>query len=205
MARCRRGSANRRKAKTKVATAHRKVRHARTDFLHKTTTRLVRDHDTIAIEDLNGAGMTRSGKGTVDNPGRNVRAKSGLNRCVLDASLGEFRRQLEYKAARAGTTVVAVDRFYPSSKPCSACGHLLNHLKLSVRHWTCPDCGTRHDRYVIGAKNILAAGPAVAGKHPGEACGAGVSPQGSSLRQSATKQELSGASPMAIPALHGGE
>lgn len=117
------------------------MRHARNDFLHRTSTNLVRVADTIAIEDLNVSGMSSSARGTVDTPGRNVRQKAGLNRRVLDASLGEFRRQLEYKASRAGKRLV-VDRWFPSSKTCSACGHLLSKLKLSVRHWTCPDCGT---------------------------------------------------------------
>ncbi len=200
MARKQKGSANRRKAKKKVARAHRKVRHARQDFLHRTSTNLVRRADTIAVEDLNVSGMTSSAKGTVDAPGRNVTAKAGLNRRILDASLGEFRRQLEYKAERAGKRLVVVDRWYPSSKTCSACGCLLEKLSLSTRAWTCPSCRTRHDRDVNAAKNILAAGRAVAGQNPGEACGADVSPQGSSLRQSATKQELSGASPLGIPA-----
>ncbi|CAM03842.1 RNA-guided endonuclease InsQ/TnpB family protein [Saccharopolyspora erythraea] len=200
MTRKQKDSNNRRKAKNKVARAHREMRHARQDFVHKTSTRLVRENDVIAIEDLNVSGMTRSAKGTAHEPGR-VRAKSGLNRAVMDAALGEFRRQLEYKADRAGKTLVVIDRWYPSSKTCSACGHMLSSLKLSVRHWTCPDCGTRHDRDIDAAKNILAAGRAVAGEAPGDACGAGVNPQGSSPRLSATKQEPSGASPMGIPAL----
>ncbi|SFE46600.1 putative transposase [Actinopolyspora alba] len=163
MARTQKGSANRRKAKRKVARAHRKVRHARADFLHRTTTNLVRRADVIAIEDLNVSGMTSSAKGTTERPGRNVRAKAGLNRAVMDAALGEFRRQLEYKTTRAGKTLAVVDRWYPSSKTCSACGHLLPSLTLSTRAWTCPDCGTRHDRDHNAAKNILAAGRAVAG------------------------------------------
>jgi putative transposase len=117
MARCQRGSANRRKAK--VARAHRKVRNARQDILHRTSTRLVRDHDLIAVEDL-----------AVKNMVRNRR----LARVISDASWGEFRRQLEYKAQRARRTLVAVDRWYPSTKTCSECGHLLAELKLSVRH-----------------------------------------------------------------------
>lgn len=149
--------------------------------------------------------MARSARGTVDKPGRNVRAKAGLNRAIRDAALGEFRRQVEYKAERAGKRVVVIDRWYPSSKTCSHCGCLLDKLKLSTRHWSCPGCRTRHDRDINAAKNILAAGQAVAGENPGEACGAGVSRQGSSLPQSATKQELPGASPMGIPALWGGE
>lgn len=124
----------------------------------------MRRADVIAIEDLNVAGMAGSARGTTERPGRNVKAKAGLNRAVMDAALGEFRRQLEYKTTRAGTTLAVVDRWYPSSKTCSACGHLLSNLTLSVRHWTCPDCGTRHDRDHNAAKNILAAGRAVAGQ-----------------------------------------
>lgn len=189
MARKQRGSNNRCKAKNKVARAHRKIRHARQDFLHRTTTNLVRRADVIAIEDLNVAGMTSSARGTREQPGRTVKQKAGLNRRILDASLGEFRRQLEYKAERAGKRIAVVDRWYPSSKTCSACGHLLTHLKLSVRHWSCSDCGTRHDRDINAAKNILAAGLAVARDTSGDACGADVSRAGSSRAQSATKQE----------------
>ncbi|MGH8627870.1 MAG: RNA-guided endonuclease InsQ/TnpB family protein, partial [Gammaproteobacteria bacterium] len=91
-----------------------------------------------------------------------------------------FRAMLEYKAARAGRTVVVVDRWYPSSKTCSSCGHLLASLSLGTRHWTCPDCGTRHDRDANAAKNIdTAAGLAVAASggdvRPGQATG-GLSP-----------------------------
>ena len=179
MARKAKGSNNRRKAKRKVAAAHRKVRHARVDFLHKTTTRLVREHDTIAIEDLNIRGMTASARGTVQEPGRNVRAKAGLNRSVLDAGLGEFRRQLEYKAARAGRTVAVVDRWFASSKTCSECGYVLAQLSLGTRFWTCPSCRTRHDRDINAAKNILAAGRAAAReKVSGEAWGADIRRQG---------------------------
>ncbi len=101
---------------------------------------------------------------------------------------GEFRRQLEYKAHRAGRTLVVIDRWYPSSKTCSTCGHLLAELSLSTRAGTCPGCRTRHDRDINAAKNILAAGRAVA-RTPGDACGADVRRQGSSLPRSAVKQE----------------
>ncbi|GAA4627154.1 RNA-guided endonuclease TnpB family protein [Actinoallomurus vinaceus] len=174
MARCQRGSMNRRKAKAKVARAHRKVRNARADFLHRTSTNLVRRADTIVIEDL-----------AVKNMVKNRR----LARVISDAGWGEFRRQLEYKAEWAGRTVVVIDRWYPSSKTCSACGHLLAELSLSTRHWTCPTCRTRHDRDINAAKNILAAGRAVAGEPPGDVCGAGVRRQGLSLPQSALKQK----------------
>lgn len=174
-ARCQRGSGNRRKAKAKVARAHRKVRTARQDFLHRTTTALVRSADMIAIEDLNVAGMVR-------NP--------HLARAISDAGWGEFRRQLEYKCARAGRTLVVIDRWLPSSKTCSACGHRLAELALSARHWTCPSCRTRHDRDLNAAKNILAAGRAVTRDTvSGDACGADVRRQGPSLPRSAVKQE----------------
>ncbi|GAA2155572.1 RNA-guided endonuclease InsQ/TnpB family protein [Actinomadura napierensis] len=174
MARCQPGSNNRRKAKAKVARAHRKVRNARADFLHRTTTGLVRRADTIVIEDLNISGMVRNRR---------------LARAISDCGWGEFRRQLEYKCERAGRTLVVVDRWYPSSKTCSACGHLLAELSLSTRRWTCPGCRTRHDRDVNAAKNILAAGRAVVGDTPGDVCGADVRRQGTSLPQSAAKQK----------------
>ncbi|GAB2749198.1 hypothetical protein GCM10027174_24460 [Salinifilum aidingensis] len=129
--------------------------------------------------------------------------ESRVERRFLDAALSEFRRQLEYKAARAGKRVLAVHRWYPSSKTCSNCGHLLSGLELPVRAWTCPHCRTRHDRDVNAAKNILAAGRAVAGDNPGQARGAGASRQGSSLPQPAMKQEPPGASPRGIPAPRG--
>jgi putative transposase len=159
LARCQKGSANRAKARAKVARAHRKIRNARGDFLHKATARLVREYDVIVIEDLNVNGMTRRPKPRPDGSGgweRNgAAAKAGLNKAVLDAGLGEFRRQLEYKCHRHGRQLVVIDRWYPSSKQCSACGHLLDQLSLSTRRWTCPSCGTRHDRDVNAAKNIF--------------------------------------------------
>jgi putative transposase len=189
MARCQKGSANRAKAKAKVARAHRKVRAARTDFLHKTSTRIIRNHDVIVIEDLNVSGMVRN---------------HTLARAVSDCGWGEFRRMVEYKADRYGRHLIVTDRWYPSSKTCSACGHLLATLSLSTRTWQCPSCGTRHDRDINAAKNILAAGLAVAGGNPGDACGADVRHSGTPRVQSAVKQEPQGASP-GIPVLQGGE
>jgi putative transposase len=153
MARCRNGSANRAKAKAKIARAHRKARTARADFLHKLSTRLVRENDVIVIEDLAVANMVRN---------------RCLARAISDCGWGEFRRQLEYKCERYGRQLVVIDRFYPSSKTCSACGHPFAELSLSTRTWQCPSCGTRHDRDINAAKNILAAGQAVT------ACGADV-------------------------------
>lgn len=168
LARCHEGSANRAKAKAKVARAHRKVRNARSDFLHRTSTRLVRGNDMIVIEDLNVCGMVRN---------------RHLARAISDCGWGEFRRQIHYKCQRYGRRLVVIDRWYPSSKTCSECGYLLADLSLSTRTWQCPSCGTRHDREINAAKNILAAGQAVA------ACGADVSHSGTSGVQSAVKQE----------------
>lgn len=168
MARKKKGSANRAKAKAKVARAHRKVRESRADFLHRTSARLVRDHDVIVIEDLAVRNMVRN---------------RSLARAISDCGWGEFRRQLEYKADRAGRHLIVIDRWYPSSKTCSACGHLLASLSLDTRTWQCPSCGTRHDRDVNAAKNILAAGLAVT------ACGGDVRHSRSSRVRSPVKQE----------------
>jgi len=183
LARCQKGSANRAKARSKVARAHRKVRASRADFLHRTSAKLVRDHDVIVTEDLNVSGMLRNRR---------------LAKAISDCGWGEFRRQLEYKAARAGRRLLVIDRFYPSSKTCSACGHLLKELSLRTRTWQCPSCGTRHDRDINAAKNILAAGLAVI------ACGADVRHSGSSRVRSAVKQEPRRAT-AGIPVPQGGE
>ena len=174
LARCQKGSQNREKARAKVARAHRKISAARSDFLHKTSTRLVRTHDVIVLEDL-----------AVRNMARN----HSLAGSISDCGWGAFRRMIEYKAERAGRRVIVIDRFYPSSKTYSACGHLLASLSLSTRHWTCPSCGTRHDRDVNAAKNILAAGLAAVRSDPGDACGADVRHPGTSRVRSAVKQE----------------
>jgi putative transposase len=174
MALRRKGSANRAKAAAKVARAHRKVRNARQDFLHRASTGLVRQNDMIVIEDLAVANMIRN---------------RHLARAISDCGWGEFRRQLEYKCGRYGRRLVVIGRWYPSSKTCSACGHLLAQLSLSTRHWTCSSCRTRHDRDINAAKNILAAGLAVARGSPGDACGAGVRHSGYPRMRSAVKQE----------------
>ena len=168
LARCRKGSANRAKARAKVARANRKVRDARRDFLHRASTRLVSDNDMIVIEDLVVKNMVRNRK---------------LAKAISDCGWGEFRRQLARKCERAGRDLIVINRWYPSSKTCSECGHLLAELSLSTRHWTCPSCGSRHDRDINAAKNILAAGRAVT------ACGAGVRHSGTSRVRPAVKQE----------------
>jgi putative transposase len=153
MARCVKGSNNRKKAATKVARAHRKVRAARTDFLHKVSTNLVRDHDVIVLEDLAVKNMVCNRK---------------LAKAISDCGWGTFRNMVQYKASKTGRLVIVIDRWFPSSKTCSGCGYLLAELSLGTRQWTCPSCGTLHDRDVNAAKNILAAGLAAS------ACGGDV-------------------------------
>jgi putative transposase len=164
------GSANRARARLKVAKIHARIADRRRDSLHKITTRLVRENQTIVIEDL-----------TVRNMVKNHR----LARAISDAAWSEFRSMLEYKAQWYGREVIAVDRWFPSSRLCSACNTLQDKMPLNVRTWTC-DCGTTHDRDVNAANNLLAAGLAVT------VCGAGVRPQRSTPdRRSATKQKPS--------------
>jgi len=177
------GSANRAKARAKVARAHRKVRASRADFLHRASARLVRDHDVIVIEDLAVKNMIRN---------------RPLAKAISDCGWGCFRRMIEYKAARAGRHLIVIGRWYPSSKTCSACGHLLADLSLKTRTWQCPSCGTRHDRDINAAKNILAAGLAVT------ACGADVRHSGFSRVRSAVKQEPRPVT-AGIPVHQGGE
>ena len=154
LARKKKGSANRAKAKHRVARIHGRIADRRRDHLHKLSTRLVREYDTIAIEDLAVRNMVRN---------------HSLARAISDASWSELRRQLEYKVGWYGRELIAIDRWYPSSKTCSACGAIVEKLPLNIREWTCR-CGTRHDRDVNAANNILAAGLAVS------ACGDGVRP-----------------------------
>ncbi|MFE2570419.1 RNA-guided endonuclease InsQ/TnpB family protein [Streptomyces mirabilis] len=168
-ARREKGSANREKARRKVARIHARITDRRRDGLHKLTTRLVRENQTLVIEDLTVRNMVRNRK---------------LARAISDAAWAEFRGLLEYKAAWYGRDVVVVDRFFPSSKLCSHCGALQDRMPLHVRTWTC-DCGTVHDRDVNAAKNLLAAGLAVT------VCGAGIRPQRRTPGgQSATKQKI---------------
>jgi putative transposase len=155
LSRKQKGSANRARARVKVARVHARITDRRKDFLHKLSTRIIRENQTVIIEDLSVRNMVRN---------------HSLARAISDASWSELRRQLEYKADWYGRTVVAVDRWYPSSKTCSACGHLAASMPLNVREWACASCGTVHDRDVNAAKVIRAAGLAVL------ACGDGVRP-----------------------------
>ncbi|MFG3317501.1 RNA-guided endonuclease InsQ/TnpB family protein [Streptomyces sp. NPDC048171] len=161
--------ANRAKARRKVAQVCARITDRRRDLLHKLTTQLVRENQTIVIEDLAVRNMVKNGS---------------LARAISDAAWSEFRSMLEYKAQWYGRDVIAIDRWFPSSKLCSACGTLQDKMPLNVRAWTCA-CGATHDRDVNAAKNILAVGLTAS------VCGAGVRPQRSTPGgQSAMKQKL---------------
>ncbi|SDJ60446.1 putative transposase [Nonomuraea maritima] len=137
------GSANRAKAKLKVAKAHARVADARRDFAHKLSTQIIRDNQAVYVENLSVRGL----------------ARTRLARSVHDAGWSQFVNMLEYKAKRYGRTFAKIDRWFPSSKLCSACGMVAESMPLNIRSWTCP-CGAVHDRDVNAAINILAAGRA---------------------------------------------
>lgn len=144
-----RGSCRYERQRIKVARLHEKIANTRQDYLHKFTTDLVRRFDVICIEDLNVRGMIQN---------------HHLARSLSDASLGMVRMLLEYKCAWYGRDLKKVDRFFPSSKQCWVCGHILESLHLSVRSWMCPNCHTLHDRDENASQNILAAGHAVSAR-----------------------------------------
>ena len=132
-------STNREKARRKLARLHARIANIRQEGLHQLTTSLARRFSIIGIEDLNVRGMLRNRR---------------LSRSIADGAFYEFRRQLEYKSGIYGGTVVVADRWFASSKTCSDCGHRLEALPLSMRHWVCPECGTYHDRDVNAAINL---------------------------------------------------
>lgn len=140
------GSRNRAKARRKVARLHAHMADAQQDFLHKLSTRLIHENQVIAIETLAVSNMQKN---------------RFLAKSIADASWSEFVRQLEYKAQWYGRRLIGIDRWYPSSKRCSDCGHTAAKMPLDVREWVCPRCGSLHDRDVNAARNILAAGLAV--------------------------------------------
>ena len=146
LARAKKGSKRREKVKRHVARIHEKIANSRSDTRHKLSTDLVTRFDVICVEDLNLRGMVKN---------------HNLARSLHDASIGTAIRMIEEKAARYGKTVAKIDRWFPSSKTCSDCGYIVEKLPLSVREWTCPECGTTHDRDANAAANILAVGQTV--------------------------------------------
>jgi len=157
LSRKQKASRNRDKARLKVARIQAKISDSRKDYLHKLTTRLIRENQTIMVEDLAVRNMVKNPK---------------LARAISDAAWSELLRQLDYKAKWYGRNLVKIDRWFPSSKRCGNCGYIVDKLPLNVREWDCPNCGTHHDRDINAAKNILAVG------HTVTVCGANIRPNG---------------------------
>ena len=159
-------SANWQKLKAKIQRLHRTIANVRNDFLHKLTTTISKNHALVVIEDLKVRNMSCSASGTVEAPGKCVRAKSGLNKSILDQGWFEFRRQLAYKLAWLGGTLLAIPPHY-TSQTCSRCGCVDKKNRPSQARFTCTACGFECNADYNAALNILAAGQAVS------ACGAG--------------------------------
>jgi putative transposase len=151
------GSKNRNKARLKVARVHKKIADRRRDYQHQLSTRIIRENQVVCVESLQVKNMVKN---------------HCLAKAISDVGWSELVRQLEYKASWYGRTLVKIDKWYPSSKRCFNCGHVLDSLPLDVRSWSCPECGVVHGRDINAAQNILAAGLAVA------ACGEAVRPGG---------------------------
>src|SRR5712692_5409955 len=147
------GSKNREKARLKVAKIHARIADRRRDYQHKLSTRIVHENQVMCVESLAVKNMVKNPK---------------LAKAISDVGWGEFVRQLDYKARWYGRTLVKIDQWYPSSKTCHACKHVVDSLPLDIREWVCPACGTVHDRDINAALNILAEGLSVA------ACGGNV-------------------------------
>ncbi|UAN57240.1 MULTISPECIES: RNA-guided endonuclease TnpB family protein [Serratia] len=141
-----RGSKNRTKARLKVARLHAKIADCRMDNLHKLSRKLINENQVVCVESLKVKNMLRNPK---------------LSRAIADAGWSELVRQLQYKGAWAGRSVVAIDPFFPTSKRCSSCGFTMEKMPLDIRNWHCPECGEDHDRDINAARNIKAAGLAV--------------------------------------------
>ena len=153
-------SNNWKKAKAKVQRIHARIANVRRDFLHKTSTTISQNHAIVCIEDLQVRNMSKSAAGSSDAPGRNVKAKSGLNKSILDQGWFEFRRQLEYKQAWRGGDVLAVPP-KNTSRTCPCCGHVSAENRQTQARFACVACGFEDNADLVGAINILAAGHAV--------------------------------------------
>ncbi len=143
LAKKQKGSKNRAKARLKVARIHARITDRRRDYQHKLSTRIVHENQVVCVESLAVKNMVKN---------------HSLAKAISDVGCGEFIRQLAYKANWYGRTLVKIDRFYPSSKTCHACKHVLDSLSLDIREWICPACGMVHDRDTNAALNILAVG-----------------------------------------------
>lgn len=168
LSRKKKGSKNREKQKRKLVLLHEKIANTRMDYLHKQSTIISKNHAVVVLEDLKVSNMSRSAKGSVEEPGTNVNAKSGLNKSILDQGWGMFRQMLKYKLEHSGGSLILVDPKYTSQK-CNCCGHISKENRKTQSDFQCIVCGFEQNADINAAKNILAAGLAVS------ACGAAAS------------------------------
>ena len=150
-------SNNWKKAKARVQPIHSRIGNARRDSLHKASTTISQNPAMVCVEDLKVRNMSKSAAGTLDQPGKNVRAKSGLNKSILDQGWFKFRRQLDYKLSRSGGWLVAVPP-RNTSRTCPCCGHVSADNRRTQSRFACMDCGFEENADVVGAINILARG-----------------------------------------------
>ncbi|MEZ2624228.1 RNA-guided endonuclease InsQ/TnpB family protein [Paenalcaligenes hominis] len=188
-------SSNWKKAKAKVQRIHTRIGNCRKDYLHKATATISKNHAMVCIEDLQVRNMSKSAAGNTEQPGKNVRAKSGLNKAILDQGWFEFRRQLDYKLAWAGGWLIAVPP-HNTSRTCPACGHVHADNRKTQARFACVQCGYEENADLVGAMNILARGHRVA------ACGENVSrarsaraKHAASVKQEPPEATCSGATP----------
>lgn len=172
-------SSNWKKAKAKVARVTTHVANARRDFLHKASTTITKNHAVVIVEDLKVKNMSQSAAGTIEKPGRNVKAKTGLNRAILDQGWSTFRRMLEYKLAWAGGRLVTVPSHH-TSQTCPQCGHISSDNRRTQARFACVQCGYENNADLVGAMNVLAAG------HVASACGE-TAQSGRSMKQEPTE------------------
>ena len=154
------GSKNWQKLKAKIAKLHHKIANCRKDYLHKISNKISKNHAIVYVEDLQVANMSKSAKGTAEQPGKNVKQKSGLNRAILDQSWYEFRRQLEYKLAWNGGFLVAVPP-QNTSRTCPSCGYTAKENRQTQANFECVECGYTENADVVGALNVLNRGQAI--------------------------------------------
>ena len=172
-------SKNKKKTYKKMAKIHQKIRHIRCNFLQKTTTAIVKNHNIVVLENLKVKNMSKSAKGTLEEAGRMVKQKAGLNRAILRQGWSEFERMLEYKLKRIHGKLIKVDPKFTSQK-CSECGHVDKNSRQNQEDFLCTNCGVHKNADINAAKNILAAGladslNACGGRLAGDSCEAGTS------------------------------
>jgi putative transposase len=165
LAKKKRGSNNFKKLKRRITRLHTKISNIRNDYLHQVSADISKSHALVVLEDLKVANMSKSASGTIENPGRKVAAKSGLNRSILDQGWYSFKSYLSYKLERLGGELLLVDPRY-TSQECSSCHHIAEGNRKSQAEFECLRCGYKENADVNAAKNVLAAGHAVLSLHP---------------------------------------